>query len=99
MSRLNPDVITLGDWQQPAEDRYQLSPAMLEVVLEMGFPVLIVERSPLLLRDMDLLPTTRPAWGPSFASCARLTAYETGSLATLAKGPPQPTGASPRNFS
>jgi DNA repair photolyase len=55
LSRLTPDVITLGDWQQPAEDRYRLSRAMLEVALELGFPVLVIERSPLLLRDADLL--------------------------------------------
>ena len=38
LSKLEPDVITCGDWQQPAEDRYGLSRQMLEVVLEMGFP-------------------------------------------------------------
>ncbi|MGH7597747.1 MAG: hypothetical protein ACREOI_15465, partial [bacterium] len=32
LSRLQPDVIACGDWQQPAEDRYRLSRGMLEVV-------------------------------------------------------------------
>ena len=55
LAKLEPDVIGCGDWQQPAEDRYQLSRRMLEVVLEFGFPLFIVERSPLLTRDIDLL--------------------------------------------
>ena len=49
------DVVSLGDWQQPAESRYRLSRGMLEVVRDLGFPLCIVERSPLLLRDLDLL--------------------------------------------
>ncbi len=55
LSRLKPDVISLGDWQQPVEERYQHSRQMLEVLLEFSFPLFIVERSPLLLRDLDLL--------------------------------------------
>ena len=49
------DVIACGDWQHPAEERYRLSRAMLEVIADLGFPLFIVERSPLLVRDMDLL--------------------------------------------
>lgn len=52
---LPPAIISVGDWQQPAEERYLLSRKMLEVVLEAGFPILIVERSPLVTRDVDLL--------------------------------------------
>ncbi|MDZ7292540.1 MAG: hypothetical protein ONB44_20775 [candidate division KSB1 bacterium] len=55
LSRLDRDVIACGDWQQPAEDRYRLSRGMLEVVRDLGFPLFIVERSPLLTRDVDLL--------------------------------------------
>jgi len=55
LGRVPPDVLACGDRQQPAEDRYRLSRAMLEVVLELGFPLLVVERSPLLTRDLDLL--------------------------------------------
>ncbi len=55
LGRLQPDVIFAGDWQQPAEDRYLLSRQMLEAVLEAQFPLFIVERSDLLLRDTDLL--------------------------------------------
>ena len=57
------DVLALGDWQQPAEERYRLSRAMLEVALELEFPVFIVERSPLLARDVDLLiELSRRTW-------------------------------------
>jgi len=57
------DVIVCGDWQQPAENRYRLSRGMLEVVRDVGFPLFIVERSPLLTRDLDLLvDINRQAW-------------------------------------
>jgi DNA repair photolyase len=63
LPRLEREVIACGDWQQPAEDRYQLSRRMLEVVRELGFPLFIVERSPLLTRDLDLLEEiNRQAW-------------------------------------
>ncbi len=55
LPRKEKEIIVAGDWQQPAEDRYRLSRGMLEVVLEHGFPLFIVERSPLLTRDLDLL--------------------------------------------
>jgi DNA repair photolyase len=55
LPRLTTDVINCGDWQQPAENRYRLSRQMLEVVKENRFPLFIVERSPLLTRDLDLL--------------------------------------------
>ena len=48
------DIITLGDWQ-PIENKYRLSRAMLEVVKELGFPVFINEKSPLIVRDLNLL--------------------------------------------
>ncbi|NUO79570.1 hypothetical protein HUU05_05805 [candidate division KSB1 bacterium] len=60
---LNHDVIACGDWQQPVEDRYRLSRGMLEVVHEANFPLFIVERSPLLARDLDLLVAIKQrAW-------------------------------------
>jgi len=55
LAGLGADVIVCGDWQQPAEDRYRLSRGMLEVVRDFEFPLFIVERSPLLTRDLDLL--------------------------------------------
>ncbi|MFH1926842.1 MAG: radical SAM protein [Chloroflexota bacterium] len=63
LSRLDRDVITCGDWQQPAEERYRLSRGMLEVVRDLGFPLFIVERSPLLVHDLDrLVEINRQAW-------------------------------------
>jgi DNA repair photolyase len=55
LAKLPPEIITCGDWQQPAEDRYQLSRQMLEVIHDLNFPLFVVERSPLLVRDLDLL--------------------------------------------
>ena len=55
LPKLARDVIAVGDWQRPAEDRYQLSRGMLEVVRDLDFPLFITERSPLLARDLDLL--------------------------------------------
>jgi len=55
LSRLARDVIACGDWQQPAEGHYRLSRGMLEVVYDLGFPLLVIERSPLLTHDLDLL--------------------------------------------
>ncbi len=52
------DVIGLGDYQ-PAERKFGLTRQMLEVCAELGFPVFILSRSPLVLRDLDLLQAIR----------------------------------------
>ena len=63
LSRKPVDVIACGDWQVPAERNYRLSRQMLEVVHDLGFPLFIVERSPLLTRDLDLLVViNRQTW-------------------------------------
>ncbi len=54
LSRAPRDVIGVGDYQ-PAERKYRLTRQMLEICLELGFPVFILSRSPLVLRDLDLL--------------------------------------------
>lgn len=54
VSRLPVDVVMTGDYQ-PAEKKFGVSRKMLEVCLELGFPVSVLERSPLVLRDLDLL--------------------------------------------
>ena len=54
LSRAPVDLIGTGDYQ-PAERKYELSRRMLEVCLELGFPVFVLERSPLVLQDLDLL--------------------------------------------
>lgn len=48
------DVIYL-DGYQPVDSRYRYARGMLEVCLELGFPVFINEKSPMLLRDLDIL--------------------------------------------
>lgn len=63
LPRLEPEIISVGDWQSPAESRYRLSRGMLEVVYEHGFPLFVIERSPLLIRDLDLLAAiNRQSW-------------------------------------
>jgi DNA repair photolyase len=54
LARLSVDIVFTGDYQS-AERKFKISRQMLEVYLELGFPVFILTRSPLVLRDMDLL--------------------------------------------
>ena len=53
LARLPVDMIFTGDYQA-AERKFKLSRQMLEVCLELGFPVFVLTRSPLVLRDLDL---------------------------------------------
>ncbi len=54
LQRAPVDLIFTGDYQ-PAERKFGVSRQMLEVCHELGFPVFILERSPLVLRDLDLI--------------------------------------------
>jgi DNA repair photolyase len=54
LEHLPADVVFTGDYQ-PAERRFKISRQILEVCLELGFPVFILTRSPLVLRDLDLI--------------------------------------------
>jgi DNA repair photolyase len=54
LARVPVDLVFTGDYQ-PAERKFMLSRQMLEVCCELGFPVFILSRSPLVLRDLDLL--------------------------------------------
>ncbi|RPJ02416.1 MAG: hypothetical protein EHM39_01920 [Chloroflexi bacterium] len=54
LSRAPVDVVFTGDYQA-AERKFGVSRQMLEVCCEMGFPVFVLERSPLVLRDLDLI--------------------------------------------
>jgi DNA repair photolyase len=54
LQRAPVDVIFTGDYQ-PLERKFMLSRKILEVCLDFGFPVMVLERSPLVLRDLDLL--------------------------------------------
>ncbi len=54
LSRLPIELVMTGDYQA-AERKFGLSRQMVEVCLELGFPVSVLERSPLVLRDLDLI--------------------------------------------
>jgi DNA repair photolyase len=54
LQRAAVDVIFTADYQ-PLERKFGVSRRILEVCLELGFPVFILERSPLILRDLDLI--------------------------------------------
>lgn len=62
------DVIIVGDYQS-IESRYQLSRRMLEACHAHQFPVLVISKSPLVLRDSDvLLKIGKASW-----SCVALS--------------------------
>lgn len=54
LQRAPLDAVFTGDYQ-PAERKFELSRQMLQVCLELGFPVFLLERSALVLRDLELL--------------------------------------------
>ena len=54
LRRAPVDVVFTGDYQ-PADRKFGLSRRMLEVCRDLGFPVFVLERSPLVVRDLDLL--------------------------------------------
>ncbi|MBU1749544.1 MAG: hypothetical protein KKA73_17815 [Chloroflexi bacterium] len=54
LARVPVDVVAVGDWSA-TEHRFRLSRRMLEVILARGFPASILERSPFVLRDLDLV--------------------------------------------
>ncbi len=54
LARVPRDLLFTGDYQA-AEGKFKLSRQMLEVCYDLGFPVFILTRSPLVLRDLDLL--------------------------------------------
>ncbi len=54
LPRKQKDVVCVGDWQ-PVEAKYGLSRKMLEIVYQLKFPLMIIERAPLLTKDLDIL--------------------------------------------
>ncbi len=48
------DVIIIGDYQ-PAEKKLRLSRKMLKVCRDSGFPVMVITKSPLVTRDIDVI--------------------------------------------
>lgn len=54
LKKKSVDLVFTCDYQ-PAEREFGLSRQLLEVCLDLGFPVFILERSPLVLKDIDLI--------------------------------------------
>jgi len=54
LSRVPRDVVAVGDYQ-PIEAKTMLSRRMLEVCLDLGFPVFLLEKSALVTRDINLI--------------------------------------------
>ncbi len=48
------DLIDPG-FYQPVDKKYRMMRKMLRVCLKLGFPVLVIEKSPLILEDLDIL--------------------------------------------
>lgn len=68
LNRVEKGVLVTGDYQ-PAERRFGLSRKMLEVVRDLEFPVHVIEKSDLVLKDLDVLKEIHDkAWaGVSFS--------------------------------
>ncbi len=81
LSRVPVDLVFTGDYQ-PAERKFQISRRMLEVCLELGFPVFVLERSPLVLRDLDLLQDINRR-APSVVAFSILTTPDAPSYAQV----------------
>lgn len=54
LKRVEKGIIVTADYQ-PAEKRFELSRKMLKVVRDLGFPVHVVEKSDVVLKDLDVL--------------------------------------------
>jgi DNA repair photolyase len=54
LAKVPKDIVIVGDYQ-PVEEKTQISRKMLQVCLDLEFPVSLLEKSPLVLRDMDLI--------------------------------------------
>lgn len=54
LNRVPVDLLSTCDYQ-PAEKEFGLSRQLLEVALEAKFPVFILDHSPLVTRDLDLI--------------------------------------------
>ena len=62
LSRVHKDIVIVSDYQ-PVEKKTELSRKMLQVCLDLEFPVSFLEKSPLVLRDIDLIEEiNRRSW-------------------------------------
>ncbi len=66
LGRTKRDVVALGgvtDAYQPAERKYKITRRILEVLRDNEFPVHIITKSDLVLRDVDILrEISRNSW-------------------------------------
>jgi DNA repair photolyase len=81
LSRLPADLVFTGDYQ-PAERKFMVSRQMLEVCRDLGFPVFVLERSPLVLRDLDLLHEINQG-APSIVAFSILTTPDSPSYRSI----------------
>ena len=80
LSRTQKDVIMVGDYQ-PAEGKYGLSREMLKVCAELGFPTMVLEKSPLVLKDLDVLSEINECtWACVMFSIVRGNSEEYGEI-------------------
>jgi DNA repair photolyase len=77
LSRAPVDLVFTGDYQ-PAERKFMLSKQMLEVCRDLGFPVFVLERSPLVFRDIGILRDINRC-APSVVAFSILTTPESPS--------------------
>lgn len=89
--RWRRDHIAIGsatDPYQPAEGRFRLTRALLEVMVEFGNPVSITTKSPLVVRDLDLL--RRLAAGPGCTVHISVTTLDDEIWRVIEPGTPHP---------
>lgn len=54
-------ISSLTDAYQPVEESYEITRRVLEVLISNGWPFMIQTKSPLVLRDLDLISSSRSA--------------------------------------
>ena len=81
LGRAKVDLICTGDYQ-PAERKFCISRRMLEVCRDLGFPVFTLERSPLILRDLDVLQDINSR-APSVIAFSGISAPESPNAAAI----------------
>lgn len=80
LSRVPKDITIVGDYQ-PVEKETEISRKMLQVCLDLEFPVSLLEKSPLVLRDIDLIEEiNRRSWAAVTFSIITTKDDETRSL-------------------
>ncbi|NIM46544.1 MAG: hypothetical protein GTN40_00065, partial [Candidatus Aenigmarchaeota archaeon] len=81
LKRVSCDVISIGDYQ-PIEAKFKLIQKCLEVVLEYEFPFHGIEKSTLILRDLDLIKKIdKKSWAcVSFSIISNKTEVKTGTF-------------------